>query len=401
MTLVLKYCHHLRHKFLLAGLILLALITTSCSFLGSSNPNPITQKTPTPIPSSNSGYFPVGSFHVQGNQLVDSTGHAFLLRGAQIEGAFNVQHQGTSELAATQNLNSTTFNVMHQQWNMNALRIPLCDYLWQANPTNYLQRLDTVVQQAIAAKLVVVLDLHEDGHCGTPPTLTARLPLPLSQIFWQAIASHYKDNQDIIFDVYNEPTIVAHVGNDHHQSNADWQQWLHGGTINGQQYLGMQNLVDTIRSTGAKQVIAVEGLSIGTSFYKIGNNLINDPNVIYEVHMYFSKKRSSSTIWDKDFGFLSSRVPVYVGEWAFLPYNGNGTNCPLPPALATQKIVDFMNYMASNQISWTAWAFMPNRMLQTYNGYVPTTLNGGNFACAPGTTAGMGQLVKQYLTGHP
>lgn len=406
MLSLLKYAYRYsqRLKFICYAFILLliAFATASCFGIGDNTtqttPIPNTQIVPQP---SGVGYFPSGAIHVQGNQLVDPTGHSLVLRGSQIEGAFNVQNQGTSELLATQNLNNTTFNVMHQQWNMNVVRIPLCDYLWQSDPEGYIAHLDTVIQEAINAKLVVVLDLHEDTKCGAPlDQLSSKLPFPLSVSFWKAIATHFKDNPYVMFDVYNEPAIVRHHGNALKQTDADWKLWLHGGLINGQQYIGMQELVDTIRATGANQIIMVEGLSIGTSFNNIGNNTINDPNIVYEVHMYFGSKRLTSSDWDRDFGFLTSRYPVYVGEWAFLPYKGSGAgDCSIPPNQAVQKVNEFLNYMAAHNVSWSAWSFMQNRLLASYTNYTPTNLD-GNWTCGPTSHAGIGQIVKDYLTGH-
>ena len=70
-------------KFLFYLLLLtLAIATVGCSFLGG---NSTTQTTPTAQPT----YIPSGMPRAQGTQIVDATGHPFLLHGAQIESPFN------------------------------------------------------------------------------------------------------------------------------------------------------------------------------------------------------------------------------------------------------------------------------------------------------------------------
>jgi len=71
--------------------------------------------------------------HVQGAQLIDSSGNPFLLRGAQIENPLaymnpwknikNVQNDFTRKL------NSTVFQQMSQKWHMNAVRLPLSNWV--------------------------------------------------------------------------------------------------------------------------------------------------------------------------------------------------------------------------------------------------------------------------------
>jgi hypothetical protein len=387
-------------KVLAARLSLVGVLVALAS-CGTSPSNSEPNGTVTLPPSYTGGaqYFPVGAFHVQGNKFVDSTGHTFLLHGAQIAGAFNAQNLDGKEQLAAQHLDSPTFDVMHQQWNMNALRIPTCDYLWQADPTGYLSHLDQVVHAANSAKLVVVLDLHEDARCGAPTqNLNFKLPLPEAATYWTAIAAHYKNNPDVIFDVYNEP-VTKKPATD--LTDTDWQLWLHGGTVQGVQVLGMQNLVDAIRGTGATQVVMVEGLHGGSSLTNIGNHLVADSNVSYEVHVYFSPTAVTADQWDANFGFLSNRFPVYVGEWALLPNAFYPNQCrSVPHDQADQKVTEFMTYMDAHTMSWTAWAFMESRLIQNYTNYAPTTLDIPWTCGDTNSPAGMGTLVRQHLLAY-
>src|SRR5947209_17118960 len=104
-------------------LLTLVIATVGCSFFGS---NPTTQTTPTAQPR----YIPSGMPHVQGTQIVDATGHPFLLHGAQIESPFNYIKDWEKGKRPTDTLTSATFNAMARDWHMNALRLPISNWIY-------------------------------------------------------------------------------------------------------------------------------------------------------------------------------------------------------------------------------------------------------------------------------
>src|SRR5947209_3218634 len=130
----------------------IGLIMASCSFGGSAGA-PTTQSTPTAGPS----FTPKGIIHAQGAQLVDANGHPFELRGAQIESPFNYIKGWESGKRPTSILNSTTFNTMAHDWHMNALRLPLSNWIYSKYTDEYMQQLDQVIHDANAAGLYVVM----------------------------------------------------------------------------------------------------------------------------------------------------------------------------------------------------------------------------------------------------
>jgi hypothetical protein len=203
-----------------------------------------------------------------------------------------------------------------------------------------------------------------------------------------------------MFDVYNEPAIRS-VWRDRY-TDAEWKLWLNGGTVNGQQIVGMQTLVNTVRAAGAKQIILVEGYSYAETFYNIGSNLIQDPlkNIVYEVHKYGMNQ--PSTQWDMDFGFMSAKYPVLVGEWALMA-SGRNMNChQTPQSQANQVVTRFLNYMASHNMSWTAFTYNIGHLMLDVTRYKPTTFNVPSSTwCTANGLAGMGVNVQQYLTANP
>jgi hypothetical protein len=161
--------------------------------------------TPTAVPTRG---LPSGGLQVQGNQLVDGSGQAFLLRGAQVDSSFNntrVKEGPESELfQATQHLTATAFGIMHKEWNMNMLRLPITNWIWQDDPDGYLDRVESVVKQANDAGLVVVLALYSDREAGSPYYKgDTKMPTDEAVAFWQAVAGRFKDYPFVIFDLFD------------------------------------------------------------------------------------------------------------------------------------------------------------------------------------------------------
>jgi hypothetical protein len=108
-----------------------------------TSPTPLST-TPTPLV-----HVP-GLLHVQGNQIIDASGHPVLLRGAHITSAFNyivAWNHGANPFGP---LNPSVFSAA-RSWGMNVVRIPLSFWIYQLSPSSYLSKLDTVIREAIGA----------------------------------------------------------------------------------------------------------------------------------------------------------------------------------------------------------------------------------------------------------
>lgn len=340
---------------------------------------------------------PSGMPYVQGAQVLDGSGHPLLLRGAQIESPLNYIADWNSGTPTSKYLNSAVFTAMVHDWKMNVLRLSISNWIYARAPSKYISLLDTAVQQANDAGLYVILDLHDDAKSGSPYGKNASLPKTEDIAFWLAIASHYKNNAMVMFDVYNEPQAVG------------WSMWLHGGGIvGGAKVVGTQDLVNAIRSASAKQVIVVEpGSASGSKgaggWSTVGNNLINDPNIMYSLHVYGGITATAQQE-DAKWGPILNHYPIYYGEWALL-VNGYGTSgydhCKnIVPSQANQDVTTFLNYMTSRHANWSAWQFTPYHLIQDYTSYTPTTLDIPWKCGDTRSHAGMGDIVKQFLAGN-
>ncbi len=277
---------------------------------------------------------------------------------------------------------------------------PISNWIEAKDPVNYMSQLDQVIQQANAAGLYVVMDLHDDLKSGSPYGDTATLLKTEDLNFWKFIAAHFKNNNMVMFDLFNEP------------KGRTWQTWLLGngsdsGSYGGAKVVGTQDVVDAIRAIGGKQIIIVEPGSAGgyspskAGWATVGTNTIKDPNIMYSLHIY-QEIPYSTQMQDARWGAILGHFPIYYGEWAMLP-NGYGQpgidHCKgIPHNQADQVVINFLNYMVMRHANWTAWSFTPNHLILDFNSFTPTTLD-IPWTCGDSTSkAGMGTLVKRYLT---
>lgn len=351
-----------------------------------SKGTPVASQTPGKSPTSTSTSTltsPSAFPHVKGNQIIDASGRSLILHGTHIQSQFNTGPWGNSA-KITNALNPSIFNVI-RSWNMNALRIPVAAYMYQM--PNYMNLLDTIVQQANQAGLYVILANFEDAQAGGGSGVLDQQGLA----FWQFAAAHYKNNPMVMFDLINEP---------HYP---DWGTWLNG---NGN-VVGLQTVVNAVRATGARQIIIAEWNEDGADgFATIGTNVINDPNIVYSMHtylaaLYHSLERTPQG-WDSVFGNFSSSHPMYIGEWAFLPNARYPVFCQsITPDQATQLVNTFLDYMQQKGINWTAWSFTPSHLILDTATFTPTTLT-SSWCCGQGPVcpAGMGTILKSFLLSH-
>jgi hypothetical protein len=215
----------------------------------------------------------------------------------------------------------------------------------------YRALVDKLVDTCAAGRVYINLDLHwsdcgiwvnEGGTLGQHS-----MPDKNSITFWQDMATRYKNQPNVIFDLYNEPRGVS------------FAIWRDGGTVTekpdrkkpGQpkvvyEAAGLQKLYDTVRATGATNVVAVAGLDWGYDLSGVLRGYaIKGSNLIYETHPYQDKKN-----WDKNFGDTSWKYPVYMGEWGFPVRNTNGLG----------YAQSLMQYARKHKLHWTAWDLHTN-----------------------------------------
>jgi uncharacterized protein (TIGR03437 family) len=338
--------------------------------------------TPTPVA--------VGALHILGANIVDSTGQIIPLRGAQTPG-LNALNPSASQVQTIAAMNAVGFGILRFRWNFNAVRLPVSSAVWRRDGQAYLDRVGTIVKAANNAGLIAVLaDFEDDTGTG--------LPVAATVTFWNAWASYFKNTPLVIFDIFNEPSeknVPAHV--DGQRLPSDWRFWLNGGGS----FIGMQALVDTIRSAGAKQVIAASAFHDNLDFQGFTSDFyIHDPNIIYEVHPFFDHALTDQER-DRNFGSLTNSVPVYSGAWG-LDLTDDTSACrsvPPDPRKASDLVNQTLAYFDRRNISWTAASFEVNSLVQNLTTFNATLLD-RPWKCGVVTSPepGMGEIILLAVT---
>lgn len=344
-----------------------------------------------------------GPLETKGGLIVDSTGDVTLLLGVHMPGLEVLDPQpASSEARNVAAMTYATFGVIRLRWNMNTVRLPVSVRAWRRDGTAYLDRVAAIVRLANDAELAVVLVACEDARSGS--TASNGLPSADTLDFWRVWAERFKDNSRVIFSIFHQPSARAvPSGGTATRTTADWNFWRNGGVATGgQRAVGMQELVDAIRSTGARQLIAVPGFHDTLGFQGLtSDNLIRGANIIYERHPYYDFG-VGNTERENSFGFLASRVPLYAGEWG-LRLHDNGPGClnlPRDSQLVSTILFDTFTYFATRGISWTAASFQPGSLVADFDDYQPTTLDRlWTCGAAANPQPGMGEIVTLSTTG--
>jgi uncharacterized protein (TIGR03437 family) len=322
---------------------------------------------------------PAGPFRVEGNQIFDSKGRPFLIRGTQLT-EFHLETAARDNSAGVYygSHSATTLSAIRLRFNLNAVRLPV-EVLDGAKP-GYFPALAKVVRRANQMDMLVILAAREPG---------AGLPTHETVEFWSRCATYFKDYPNVMFDVFDGPSpsaVPAGVTEAH--SALGWEVWRQG----------METLVHAIRSAGATQPLMVMGWNDGRMFEGATAAMDDDANIVYEASPHYSSTRDDADR-DAHFGFLARSVPVLASGWD--PELDNAPDCaaiPSDPAAASALIESNLNYFDAHGISWTASVFEPGKLIKDLSLHDATSLeNGWTCGIPDPNPAGMGRVIQAHM----
>ena len=131
--------------------------------------------------------------------------------------------------------------------------------------------------------------------------------------FWTSVADTFKANGSVIFDLYNEP-----YPDSNQDTPAAWKCWRDGGTCPGVGFraAGMQELVLTVRNTGATNIIMLGGVQYANTLSQWLTYKPKDPdnNLAASWHSYNFNFCISLSCWNRTIAPVAQQVPLIVGE---------------------------------------------------------------------------------------
>lgn len=307
-------------------------------------------------------YTPPAKLHVNGNQILTSDGKSVWLQGVNVP-SLDWMPEGDHILQSVK--------VAVEDWKASVIRLPVNDDYWFGRGPRqddggkaYRALVENAIRIAARNGAYVVLDLHK-----------YRAPRPQELEFWRQAAALYKDNPAVLFDVMNEPHDIS------------WKIWRDGGTVEEKpaqggtpavtyESPGMQNMVNAIRASGARNIIIAGGLdwSYDLSGVLQGYELADKDGdgIVYSTHIYSWKKD-----WQNKVLAIAQKHPVLVGEV--------GCDVRRLPSVPDEQqedpytwMPDILGFIQQHKLHWTAWSFHTDatpRLLADWQ-YTPTPFFG-------------------------
>jgi hypothetical protein len=221
-----------------------------------------------------------------------------------------------------------------KSWNVNAVRVPLNSDCWlgldNVDPAYRGAAYQNAVRNYVTLLeengITPILELHwshgtwtgYDSHCETA-NAECQKPMPDAEhapAFWSEVATAFKDDTAVVFDLFNEPYPNNLQVMDYGQS---WACWRDGGSAcTGLTYeaAGMQDLLDAVRSTGAQNVVLVAGNSYSNDLGQWLAQKPSDPtgNLAAAWHSYNFNYCKDASCWDQQLAPVAAQVPLVAGE---------------------------------------------------------------------------------------
>ena len=290
---------------------------------------------------------------VVGNRLRDAAGNEVWLQGVNAGGMESIPN--TDQIVKS-------VVVAIDEWKSNCVRLPVNETFW----------FGTSPYQSDA------IDLHR-----------FRAPKAEHVAFWKDCAAHYANHPAVLFDLFNEPHGIS------------WEVWRNGGWVGeagkvdesafltaeekkknqGFESVGMQALLDAVRSSGAKNVVIAGGLFWANDLTGIESEAIEKGEaksyrldekggngIMYAWHTYH---------WHKGWARIlpvAAKHPIFLGEvgaapreeMTFIPFEQKEDPYTFAP--------DMLGFIQKHRINWTGWCFHPKAgpcMIKSWD-YDPT-----------------------------
>ncbi len=299
------------------------------------------------------------SVSLSGNRLVDGNGNPMRLLGVNRSGTEFACIQGWGIFDGP---NDDASIQAIRSWRVKAVRVPLNEDCWlgingvpsQYGGANYQAAIKDYVARLNNAGLVAIVELHWSAPGTTPAT--RQLPMPdrdHTPAFWSQVATTFKGNASVVFDLFNEP-----FPDSNQDTTAAWTCLRDGGSActgllvdqGGQsldyQAAGMQELLDAVRATGARNVVMVGGVQYSGTLSRWLQYRPSDSagQLAASWHSYNFSACSTQTCWDANVAPVIAQVPLVVGEIG-------ENDC------ATGHITSLMKWLDARGASYLGWTW--------------------------------------------
>ncbi|MCL2194141.1 MAG: glycoside hydrolase family 5 protein [Treponema sp.] len=244
------------------------------------------------------------------------------------------------------------------EWKANVVRLCLSQDRWYGfaydqkkdpDGCNYRLLIDEIIEAAAERGKYIWFDLHWSNkgkwgryinqHC---------MPDNNSVTFWDNAARRYANHPLVLFGLYNEPYPET------------WEEWRSGGYNKKEKFemVGMQALIDTVRNTGAKNIVIVGGIDWAYDMRGCEGHSLSDRDgngIIYDCHIYPWKPAPYDEYIPPS---LAAKFPIIIGECG---HYGDITGNPEGPQRSpyAEWVPELLDYIRDRDFNVTAWDLHP------------------------------------------
>ncbi len=339
----------------------------------------------------------LSGLHVQRNKLVDVSGNQVILRGVDKAGTEYMCIQGSgifdgpNDAASVQAMRS---------WGINAVLIPINEDCWLGingvpaayGGANYQNAIKTYVSVLESNSIYPVI-AYMWGAPGTQKALDhpAIPDADHAPATWTSIANTFKGDNKVVFRLQEEPHDIT------------WQCFRDGGSACNVGYtaVGMQTLVNTIRATGATNVIAVPGIDWSNTMNQFLTYKPTDPqNALMAMADVYPTGNACGSVscYNSQYLPVINVMPFAAGEFG---ESVNGNVC------GTSGIDTLMNWFDAHGAGYLGWVWDTwgtscgdLSLITNYNG-TPHSPNGTDFKNHLLSLVGVSPTIQNTATPTP
>jgi endoglucanase len=273
---------------------------------------------PDPTPEPGSPVAANGQLSVCGVGLCNEQGKRIQLRGMSTHGT-----QWYAQCVTDGSLDTLAYD-----WNADVVRIStyVQEGGYETDPARFTALVNQYIDMLTARGLYAIVDWHMLDP-GDP-----NFNLERAKTFFTAIAERNDGNNNIIYEVANEPNEVS------------WQ------AIKGYH----EQIIPVIRAKDSDAVILLGtrawsslGVSDGANESEVVNNPVDASNVMYTFHFYAA---THDQLYFDALSRAADQIPVFITEFGTQNSAGEGAN----DFAMSQRYLDLA---ASKKISWVNWNF--------------------------------------------
>ena len=187
--------------------------------------------------------------------------------------------------------------------------------------TNLHKIVENGVEYATDAGLYVIIDWHilSDGNPNTNKVAAIK--------FFKEMAEKYKENNNVIYEICNEPN-----------GDVQWERDI-------KPYA--QDVIKEIREIDEDAIIVVGTPTWSQDVDVVAKSPINGyENIMYTLHFYAATHKDY--LRQKLNTALNAGLPIFVTEFGICDASGNG-------AVDIEEANKWIDYLNSNNISWMCW----------------------------------------------